>query len=166
MSQIKLSLRPTKEILYLFSKINESQPTLKRVNILNAAIRTALDTKPKWSSLSTIKINVTEEMQNQALLQLRVDYNNWIDIKNSISEGFTPNLSRVTIPYAVKLVLLNYLQSLKADNKSNEQENEPDIKEDEHVSDVYYIKRFVDMLLNNNNSIEVQMIKKILDNFK
>lgn len=166
MSQIKLSLRPTKEILYLFSKINESQPPLKRVNILNDAIKFALENKPQWSSLSTIKINVTKEIQNQTLLQLRVDNHQWEEITKSISEGFTPNLSRVTIPYAVKLVLLNYLQSLKADNKSNKQENEPGIKEDEPVNDVYYIKKFVDMLLNNNNSIEVQMIKKILDNFK
>lgn len=166
MSQIKLSLRPTKEILYLFSKINKFQPTLKRVNILNAAISTALADEPKWSSLSTIEINVPEEVQNQALLQLRVNDKAWETVTENIKKGFTPNLLRVTIPYAVKLLLLNYLQHLESLNKSNKQENEPGIKEDEPVNDVYYIKKFVDMLLNNNNSIEVQMIKKILDNFK
>lgn len=108
-----LSLRTTPPILTLYAKIAEYQPGVNRTDLTNQAISYALSAGVDWKSLAKMNIKSGEDdSEGPNLIQLKVDGEVWRTITEQIKNAFTPPLKKITIPYAVKLILIGYLRYL------------------------------------------------------
>lgn len=116
-----LSIRSNKQITSLLIEIQEYQEAANRTEIVNWALEKALEQKVEWRSFSNITINeVMGELKQPEFIQIRVNKKNYEEIEEEIKDYF--KLKRVTAPYLIKLILLNYLGYLTKlrDNEDKE----------------------------------------------
>lgn len=126
-----LSLRKNLQLMALFSKVKEYQPLSNRVDIFNKAVKCGLGENVDYKKLSKMKVNYTinDEDSIPEFIQLRTDEEQWNNLVDKIQNSFTPQLSKITAPYVVKLVLLNYIlelekmNSISLDEKSEKSED-------------------------------------------
>jgi len=111
-----LSIRPNKQISSLFAEIQEYQEAANRTEIVNWALEKAIDQKVEWRVVSKLKIKEIEIASKQPeFMQIRVNEGNYDKVAEQIKDAF--ELKRLTAPYLIKLVLVNYLSSLKNGEK-------------------------------------------------
>lgn len=119
-----ISFRPTKLILSLFEQIRklDNLPNTDRNSIVERAMTFALKNKNlNWQYVSamTIEENFIGSIPNHVVLKVEEEKFNLINeqIKNAF------NMDKITIPYTLKLLLVNYLAFFN-----------PTIIADDHVS--------------------------------
>jgi len=155
-----LSLKPTTEILALFAKIKEIEghPNNDRVSVVKRAME-ACSTNIDWKIIS--KERIINKQINQkgiappALMKISVDQELYMNISNQIRTTFC--IERVTQPFFIKLILINYLMLLKANTAPQNTTNESSFLE--------LITIFIDMLKSGEGE-ELNSIKKILLDWK
>ena len=109
-----ISFRPTKLILSLFEQIRKLDhlPNTDRNSIVNRATMMALKNKNiNWQLISAI--TVEEDGFDGSIpkhVVLKVDEENFNLVNGQIKDAFS--MEKVTIPYTLKLLLVNYLTSL------------------------------------------------------
>ncbi|MDD7796309.1 hypothetical protein [Clostridium sp. 'White wine YQ'] len=112
MDKTLLSIRPNKQISALFMEIQQYHEIANRNEIVNWAIEKAIDHNIDWRTISKFKIDEdVDELKQPDFMQIRVEKNKYNAISEEIKEFF--GLERVTAPYLIRLVLANYLSSLK-----------------------------------------------------
>lgn len=121
---VTLSMRATAQLLGLFQKAREYQPSANRIESFNQALDKALlSTAIDWKCLSRANITYASNGSTPEFIQLKVNSQQWNDIVTKIKESFNPPLKRTTTPYIVKLVMLNYINYL-LDVQCNENTDE------------------------------------------
>lgn len=123
-----LSLRKNLQLMGLFSKAKEYQPLSNRVDIFNNAVKCGLEKNVDYKKLSKMKVNypINDEDSIPEFIQLRTDEEHWNNLVDKIQNSFTPSLSKITAPYVVKLVLLNYILKLEKMNTISLDESSED----------------------------------------
>lgn len=123
-----LSLRKNLQLMGLFSKAKEYQPLSNRVDIFNNAVKCGLEKNVDYKKLSKMKVNypINDEDSIPEFIQLRIDEEHWNNLVDKIQNSFTPSLSKITAPYVVKLVLLNYILELEKMNTISSDESSED----------------------------------------
>ncbi len=161
-----LSLRTNQQILGLFSKIQEYQPSINRIESFQKAVDIALGEKVDWAKHSKTAIRyLVNDTSAAEFIQLRVDQHKWEKIVDQVEESFAPRLSRTTIPYVVKLVLLNYVKYLEAMTPAAAVEADAVQKEATmDLSDM--AKVLFQMMLTDKDCRELKQIREILADWR
>lgn len=160
MEEEKLSLRGNPQLLGLFLKIQEYEPSANRVEIFTRAIALALSESVDWKQYMKHEVNYPQPGSTPEFIQLRVSKSSWNQIVDEIIGSFTPPLQRITKPYVVKLVLLhyiNYLQHFQNYNIERAYNNQNAAK---------LIKTLCEMIIANNNAEGLERIEEILTNWE
>lgn len=164
MSNTNLSLRTNPQVLGLFSKGQEYQPLVNRVDFFNQAMENALSANTDWKKLSSINVDYyNTDATTPEFIQLRVDKDKWETVVNRIKNSFTPPLKRTTTPYVVKLVLISYIQYLSSIQDDKEEaisvcEIKPN--RDEDITGPDMVRKLVQILL-LNREIDKPVIEKV-----
>lgn len=107
-----LSIRPNLQISLLFAEIQDYQETANRNEIVNSALEKSIEQKVDWRVATKFKVDESsEEIKQPDFMQIRVDENKYNLVVNEIKQAF--DLKRVTAPYLIRLILVNYLLFLK-----------------------------------------------------
>lgn len=113
-----LSIRNNKQISSLFAEIQEYQEAANRTEICNLALEKAIEQKVEWKVVSKIKINeIAIDTKQPEFMQIRVNESNYDEVAEQIKDTF--GLKRITAPYLIRLVLVNYLSFLRNHEKEN-----------------------------------------------
>ena len=146
-----LSLRNSPAIWELFTQTQKLRPSLTRVQNFRTALYLAIDFKADFSDLSkrTFKYNPLDDSAPE-FIQLRVDKKVWQQLIDSIRDSL--HLQRVSTSYAVKLVLLNYIEMLETESKP--------FNADEDIPEMFQI--LSKMSMQDINCDELKQIRKIL----
>ncbi|MEW9938320.1 hypothetical protein AB2T96_16510 [Clostridium butyricum] len=174
-----LSLRKNLQLMGLFSKAKEYQPLSNRVDIFNKAVKYGLKENVDYKKLSKMKVNypINDEDSIPEFIQLRTDENQWNNLVDKIQNSFTPSLSKITAPYVVKLVLLNYIFELEKMNTTSSDEKLKDKESDVTIltNDLFGIEELkdktvaiIDFYLNSLRDEKILLKNKELieNNFK
>ena len=109
-----ISFRPTKLILSLFERIRklDNVPNTDRNSIVHRAMVTALKNKNlDWQFISAMSVDDADFIGNiPKHVVLKIEEEKFNLINEQIKGTF--NMKRITIPYTLKLLLVNYLSSL------------------------------------------------------
>lgn len=116
-----LSIRKNNQIFSLFFKIQQYQQSTNRTEIVNAAIKKALEDREKenlnWNVIASAKVPslyIDEEKVNfPNFMQLRVDGEKYAEVVNQMKEDFRLEKGSPA-PFVVKLLLVNYLLFLES----------------------------------------------------
>ena len=116
-----LSIRKNNQIFSLFFKIQQYQQSTNRTEIVNAAIKKALEDREKenlnWNVIASAKVPslyIDEEKVNfPNFTQLRVDGEKYAEVVNQMKEDFRLEKGSPA-PFVVKLLLVNYLLFLES----------------------------------------------------
>ncbi len=109
-----LSIRRNNQIFSLFIQIQEYQKCANRTEIVNAAIRNALNEAIDWNEISssTFPVIPSEKIDIPDFIQLRVNADDYNVIANQMHNQF--HLEKMPpAPYVIRLVLSNYLIFLR-----------------------------------------------------
>lgn len=154
-------------------KVQELQPLSSRVDVFSAAVDYSLTTFVDYKKIADTKspFPVVEQISVPDFIQLHVDEDKWAEIVCQIRNSFTPPLRRVTAPYAVKLVLLNYLLFLDSSSKKscitpnlNLQDSVTTFEDEISLPEM--AKVLFQMMLTDKNCYELQEIQKILTKWR
>lgn len=159
-----ISLRPTKVILSLFEQIRklDNVPNTDRNSIVARSITVALENKNiNWQLVATMSIeeDFIGNIPNHVVL--KVEEENFNVINEQIKNAF--NKEKITIPYTLKLLLVNYLAFLNQPNiaeiqASIPQEIELALFKSEYVGSLYRNKKRLletcKVYLNSNVSLK------------
>lgn len=111
-----LSVRRNKQISSLLAEIQEYQGSVNRTEIINLGLEAAVENIPKWKDVLKIKIKEIEfDTKQPEFMQIRVNENTYDKVAKQIKNSF--GLKRLTAPYLIQLVLVNYLSMLKGSKK-------------------------------------------------
>lgn len=113
-----LSIRPTTQICQLFNEIKgvDLYQETDRSAIISRALDETVGKNIDWKAVSAIKIKEnTIEQETPDFMKIKVDADKYESVVEEIKNVFL--LARVTAPYLVRLLLTNYLVSLKAEEK-------------------------------------------------
>lgn len=116
-----LSIRKNNQIFSLFFKIQQYQQSTNRTEIVNAAIKKALEDREKenlnWNVIASAKVPslyIDEKKVNfPNFMQLRVDGEKYAEVVNQMKEDFRLEKGSPA-PFVVKLLLVNYLLFLES----------------------------------------------------
>lgn len=110
-----LSIRKNNQVLSLFMKIQEYQKSANRTEIINAAIKKALETRVNWKEITDSKVPKfhVENDDLPEFIQLRVDEDEYKEIVSQMRSDFTLEKDSPA-PFVVKLLLIKYLLYLES----------------------------------------------------
>lgn len=109
-----LSIRPNGQIFALYKKIQEHQEWGNRNEITKEAIKYAFGSKNDWKAIAKYKIvSETNDDSIPNFIQIRVDEEQYIAVREQIFNAFPCNKNVPPAPYVIKLVLINYLLYLE-----------------------------------------------------
>lgn len=147
-----LTLRSNNKIVSLLAEIQTILGSVNRTKIVNDAIEYSFKSPADWKKVHDYKFNVINPEYNVPnLMQFKVDDGKFNDLTKQIIDTFT--LNRLTIPYAVQLILVNYLMGLKGENDN--------LVEEIEITDTDALKEVIDIFY-NRNEIKIKKIKAIL----
>lgn len=111
-----ISLRPTNQIMTLFSEIKEIDTHLEldRSAIVKRALQLAFNNTIDWQIVAKVKIG-EGKITPPDHIRFTIEGEQYQIITEQIRDAFS--LQRVTAPYLIRLVLTNYLLSLKTEDK-------------------------------------------------
>lgn len=167
-----LSLRTNSQILSLYARIAEYQPGINRIDLTNQAIAYALSAGADWKSLAKINIKIKsgeDDSEGPNLIQLKVDEKAWQMITDQIKNAFTPPLKKITIPYAVKLILIGYLRYLAGAGVPKEADSISEVKSDIEEMNIDFpamMSTLTKMLLSDPQCGELEQIAKIITDWR
>jgi len=120
-----ISLRPKPQLMNLFENVQylESLPTTNRNAIVERALEVALKTTYiNWRAVSEISLENNFNNNIPSHIVLKVDEDKFKQISDQIKEAF--DVTKITIPYTLKLLLTLYYIHLKQQSeKAIESEN-------------------------------------------
>lgn len=109
-----LSVRPNKHIMSLLLEIQKYLPDTNRTEIINLGLSKAINKGIKWKEVSQDNYRIHHNLEMPDFMQIKIEEESYKIMFDEIIESFKEqDLKRVTAPYLIKLVLINYLNSLK-----------------------------------------------------
>lgn len=108
-----ISFRPTKLMMSLFEQIRklDHSPSTDRNSIVERAVASALKNKNlDWKLISTMTVEEIFDGSIPKHIVLRIEEEKFNLINEQLKNTF--NVEKITIPYTLKLLLVNYLFSL------------------------------------------------------
>lgn len=106
-----LSIRPNKHIMSLLFEIQKYLPGTNRTEIINLGLQKANNYNVDWEETSKRDYEVHYDLAMPDFMQIRIDEEVYNIIVTRIRNAFS--ITRVTAPFLIKLVLLNYHFILK-----------------------------------------------------
>ncbi len=110
-----LSIRKNNQVFSLFVAIQKYQKSANRTEIVNSAIKKALESRINWNDITARQVPklFVENSDFPMFIQLRVDVDEYKEIVNQMRLDF--NLEKDSpAPFVVKLLLIRYLLYLES----------------------------------------------------
>jgi len=108
-----LSVRPNQHITSLLFEIQKYLPHTNRTEIINLAITKSINKNVHWKMISESSYKIYQNLDMPAFMQIKTTEESYETICNEILNSFKDQgLKRVTAPYLIKLVLINFLSLL------------------------------------------------------
>lgn len=102
----------------LLFEIKKYLPDTNRTEIINLAITKSKSENVNWKIISKSSYKIYQNLKMPAFMQIKTTEESYVTIYNEILNSFKDQgLKRVTAPFLVKLVLINYLSLLKEEPK-------------------------------------------------
>lgn len=168
-----LSIRKNLQLMGLFSKAHQYQPLSNRVDIFNDAVDLCISNTVDYPKLAQIRVDYPVDGDSiPDFIQLRTDKNKWDTLVDEIQNAFNPPLVKITAPYVVKLVLLNFVIYQENIIKNATVVDEADCihsipsdkDSDDEISLPEMASILVEMGLNNDKALKE--IKRIMVNWR
>lgn len=109
-----LSIRPNRHIMSLLLEIQKYLPDTNRTEIINLGLSKAINENINWKGISRDKYEIHHNLEMPDFMQIKIDEENYNIMVSEIIESYRDqDIKRVTAPFLIKLVLINYLNLLK-----------------------------------------------------